>query len=235
MVERNRLWLETALRWQSALSTFVVAGFCVGAAAGLRAGLMLQMVVLLVGIITIGFPHGAFDYLVAKPVLLKRLGRTWFAVFLTAYLGLAGLVWLAWIAAPAVTLAGFLAATVVHFGLGDTEHEPLGGRNRVGPPCSPWEACPYFYPSRFMRVMRRRSWPQWAMLRLPRCARFFQMPSGWCPFGRWRSFGARLLDGAAATVCRAALSPLPDSSCCRRFSLSVCILGSRTRPSICFA
>ena len=37
------------------------------------------------------------------------------------YLGLAGLVWLGLMIAPATTLVSFLAGSVLHLGLGDTE------------------------------------------------------------------------------------------------------------------
>ena len=75
---------------------------------------------LLGGMVVVGFPHGAFDHLVAQP-LLRPMGRYWWVPFGAGYLGLAGLVWLSWMAAPALTLAGFLAASVLHFGLGDAE------------------------------------------------------------------------------------------------------------------
>jgi Brp/Blh family beta-carotene 15,15'-monooxygenase len=128
MVEPGHRWLEPALHAQSAVAGVATAGFCIFAFAGLQAGLLLQMAILLTGIVLVGFPHGAFDHYVARPILSARLGPTWWAFFLAGYLSLAGLVWAAWIIAPAVTLAGFLAATVFHFGLGDTEDEPSDGR-----------------------------------------------------------------------------------------------------------
>jgi Brp/Blh family beta-carotene 15,15'-monooxygenase len=39
-------------------------------------------------------------------------------------MGLAGLVWLAWVLAPLSALALFLAGSILHFGLGDTEEKP---------------------------------------------------------------------------------------------------------------
>ncbi len=128
MVGQSRRWLGLALRGQSAVAASATAGFCGLALAGLQPDPLLQMVVLLTGIILVGFPHGGFDHLVARPILSALLGRTWWAFFLAGYLGLAGLVWLAWVMAPAITLAGFLAATVLHFGLGDTQDESTSGR-----------------------------------------------------------------------------------------------------------
>ena len=83
--------------------------------------LPVQMAVLLSGMVLVGVPHGAFDHLVAGPVLRPLLGRAWWLVFGAGYVGLAGLVGVAWAVVPGVTLAAFLAASIVHFGLGDVE------------------------------------------------------------------------------------------------------------------
>lgn len=114
-------WLQGALRWQSRGAVLLAAVLCGAALGGVPLGLGLQYAVLLGGMALVGIPHGGFDHLVARPVLAPRLGRWWWAPFGAAYVGLAGLVGLAWMVAPAWTLAGFLAASVVHFGLGDAE------------------------------------------------------------------------------------------------------------------
>jgi Brp/Blh family beta-carotene 15,15'-monooxygenase len=121
MAATSHRWLDRALRWQALAASLAIAGFIALAAGGLRCGLTVQMSVLLAGIVLVGFPHGAFDHLVARPVLAPRLGRLWWVPFGLAYLGLAGLVWLAWMLAPLPTLVLFLAGSVLHFGLGDTE------------------------------------------------------------------------------------------------------------------
>ena len=113
--------LTAALRVQSALAAALMAAFCAAALAGVAFGIGAQVAVLLAAIVLVGFPHGAFDHLVARPLLRPRLGRHWWVPFGLGYLALAGLVWLAWLDAPAATLAGFLAASVLHFGLGDVE------------------------------------------------------------------------------------------------------------------
>ena len=113
-------WLGPALRLQSAVAVGLMTAFCLASVAGVPFGLGLQTAVLLGGIVLVGFPHGAFDHCVARPVL-ERLGRYWWAPFGAGYIGVAGLVWLAWVMAPAMTLAGFLAVSVLHFGLGDVE------------------------------------------------------------------------------------------------------------------
>ncbi|WP_245504257.1 Brp/Blh family beta-carotene 15,15'-dioxygenase [Lichenihabitans psoromatis] len=73
----------------------------------------------LLAIIVLGVPHGALDGEVARDVVRPRFGRTWFLVFSLPYLTLSALVLLAWHAAPLWTLAGFLAASVWHFGSED--------------------------------------------------------------------------------------------------------------------
>jgi beta-carotene 15,15'-dioxygenase len=72
--------------------------------------------VALVIVIVLGVPHGALDGAVAAPLLRPRYGRAWFGIFAVPYLGLSALVLLAWQVAPLVTLAGFLALSVLHFG-----------------------------------------------------------------------------------------------------------------------
>jgi Brp/Blh family beta-carotene 15,15'-monooxygenase len=121
MAATGRRWLNPALRAQSATACVVTAGFCAAAACDVRFGVPAQLAVLLGGIVVIGFPHGAFDHLVARPILSARLGKWWWLPFSIGYFGLTGAVLLAWMIAPAVTLAGFLAASIVHFGLGDAE------------------------------------------------------------------------------------------------------------------
>jgi Brp/Blh family beta-carotene 15,15'-monooxygenase len=114
-------WLGPALSWQALAAGLAVAACSVLAVFGLPFGLGFQIGVLLTGIVLVGFPHGAFDHLVARPILAPRLGRFWWVPFGLAYVGLAGLVCLAWALAPLPTLVLFLAGSVVHFGLGDIE------------------------------------------------------------------------------------------------------------------
>lgn len=121
MAEIDHRWLSAALLLQSRIATAGVLAFCALAIIGFPFDIWLQLAVLLTGIVVVGFPHGAFDHLVARPVLLPRLGPLWWLPFLFGYLGLAAAVWLGWMVVPAITLALFLAGSVLHFGLGDTE------------------------------------------------------------------------------------------------------------------
>ncbi len=114
-------WLAAALARQSAWALGVTLVFCAASLAGVRFGTEAQLAVLLTAVVLTGMPHGAFDHWVARPILVRRLGRHWAVPFGAAYLALSGLVWLAWQMAPGATLVGFLLASVVHFGLGDTE------------------------------------------------------------------------------------------------------------------
>ena len=117
----SRSWLDPALRLHARAATTTIAGFCLLAIAGLDFSPVAQSFLLLGGVVVVGFPHGAFDHLVAYPVLAQRLGSYWWLFFGAGYFGLAGVVWIAWTVAPAITLVGFLAASILHFGLGDIE------------------------------------------------------------------------------------------------------------------
>ena len=110
------------------VATAGMTAFCALAVLRFRFDFGLQLAVLLAGIVLVRFPHSAFDHLVARPLLLSRLGRFWWLLFLLGYLGLAGVVWLGLMIMPATTLALFLAGSALHFGLGDTEDGLLPGR-----------------------------------------------------------------------------------------------------------
>lgn len=127
MAADSHRWLEPALRWQALAAGLTVAACSALAIFGLPFGLGVQIVVLLTGIVLVGFPHGAFDHLVARPILAPRLGRFWWVPFGLGYVGLAGIVCLAWVLAPLPTLVLFLAGSVVHFGLGDLDDAPIKG------------------------------------------------------------------------------------------------------------
>ena len=110
-------WLASAQRVHTWLAAAAAAVACLAALS--PPDLPAQAAVLLAGVVLVGMPHGAFDHLVAARVLRPRLGRVWWVPFLGFYLALAGLVMLGWAVAPVVTLAAFLALSVLHFGLGD--------------------------------------------------------------------------------------------------------------------
>ena len=78
-----------------------------------------QSICALVAIIVLGVPHGALDGEIARDVLHRRFGWTWFPIFAVPYLALSALVLLAWRALPLATLSAFLAASVGHFGSED--------------------------------------------------------------------------------------------------------------------
>lgn len=142
-------WLIPALERQSLAARLAIGGFILLAISGVQFSLMQQIGVLLAGIVVVGFPHGAFDHLVARPVLAPRLGRLWWGPFGVAYLSLAGLVWAAWIWAPLLTLVLFLAGSVLHFGLGDTEDSLDRGRVPRGVAVMIVGAVPILHPVAF--------------------------------------------------------------------------------------
>ena len=92
----------------------------------------LQTIAVLAVIILLGVPHGALDGEIARPLLRPRFGPAWFLVFALPYLGLTACVLAAWRVAPAATLAGFLAASVWHFGVEDAGEKPLAAAARGG-------------------------------------------------------------------------------------------------------
>ena len=123
MAPPRHRWLAPALRRQALVSSLVITGFIALAVGGMTFDLKWQIGVLIAGVVLVGFPHGAFDHLVAGPILAPRWGRFWWAPFGLAYLALTGAVMAAWAAAPLLTLAVFLAGSMLHFGLGDSEDE----------------------------------------------------------------------------------------------------------------
>ena len=79
----------------------------------------------LLAVVFIGLPHGAMDGALAmhfgwtsRPALVS--------MFLIAYVGLAGVVVLAWALAPVLTFIAFLAISVYHFGRGDASSAGAG-------------------------------------------------------------------------------------------------------------
>ena len=78
----------------------------------------------LLGVVFIGLPHGAMD-----GALAMHFGWTnrpsVIALFLLAYVGLAGAVVLAWTFTPVLTFVLFLALSIYHFGRGDASS--MGG------------------------------------------------------------------------------------------------------------
>ena len=80
-----------------------------------------EIAVAATALVLLGVPHGAVDHRVARPLLIPRLGRAWFAVFAALYLGLAALILGLWLLAPALSLMAFLAVSTLHFGTEDAE------------------------------------------------------------------------------------------------------------------
>ena len=81
--------------------------------------LFFQLVLLAIGVLVLGMPHGAMDHRVAQRVFEPRIGRRWKRYFAISYLGLFVVVLFCWLVAPRVTLVAFLSYSALHFGLGD--------------------------------------------------------------------------------------------------------------------
>ena len=79
----------------------------------------------LLGVVFIGLPHGAMDGALAMHFgWTSRPALTF--LFLLSYVGLAGVVVLAWALAPVLTFIAFLAISVYHFGRGDASAAGAG-------------------------------------------------------------------------------------------------------------
>ena len=74
---------------------------------------------LLVGSALIGVPHGISDFIVARRLWGRSLGRAWLPAFVSGYLAVVVLVMVGWIAAPIGTLVVFLLVSSLHFGAGE--------------------------------------------------------------------------------------------------------------------
>jgi Brp/Blh family beta-carotene 15,15'-monooxygenase len=103
-----------ALPWRVLVFAAVVAGACTTQAHGtnMTPGLFAAV---LVGI-AIAIWHGAFDGVLARPILEKPLGRWWIPGFATGYLALAVAVALLWWIEPRFILPVFLLYSAWHFG-----------------------------------------------------------------------------------------------------------------------
>ncbi len=93
-----------------------------------------QSIAVLAIVVLLGVPHGALDGEIARPLLWPWFGWAWFPVFALPYLGLVAGVLMAWRLAPMATLAGFLLASVWHFGSEDAGPKPLEAIARGGLP-----------------------------------------------------------------------------------------------------
>lgn len=87
----------------------------------------VEIALLVVSVCLLGLPHGALDYLSGRRIFQPRFRRWWFLPFGFIYLGLAGLVVLAWTVAPTSSLVAFFVLAAAHFGLGDVPRDAALG------------------------------------------------------------------------------------------------------------
>ena len=80
----------------------------------LAPGMMLSAVLLGVGVILFGLPHGSLDVLVARRIF-RLTNVSAFAKFFAAYMGLAAVYGLIWWRLPTTALAAFLVISAFHF------------------------------------------------------------------------------------------------------------------------
>ncbi len=108
-----------------ALAPAVLAALLAAAVAG-ETPPGVQLVVL-VGAVSVGLPHGGLDHLAGRQVFQPQFGRWWPAPFLASYAGLAVATLLLWWLAPGPSLGAFLLLSVLHFGAEDAQaHGSVG-------------------------------------------------------------------------------------------------------------
>jgi Brp/Blh family beta-carotene 15,15'-monooxygenase len=87
----------------------------VAAASGIRPKTPIILVLLVVGVVILGLPHGALDPLVATQLWGARRPFPMLS-FLILYTGMAAICAAVWLIIPTVALIGFLSISAYHFG-----------------------------------------------------------------------------------------------------------------------
>ena len=108
-----------------AVSLALVAAVLAGAVPGTEPDAERALVVIGALVLLLGVPHGALDVVVARQ-LFGVLGRSGWAVFSLAYVGLSALVVGLWWVAPTLFLCAFLGLSALHFGA-----DPAAGVSRL--------------------------------------------------------------------------------------------------------
>lgn len=78
--------------------------------------LLTQIVILCIGVATLGLGHGALDHRVGEILLRPKFDGNWLVVFTTLYLMLAAIGFALWVVTPSLALIVFLAYSAFHFG-----------------------------------------------------------------------------------------------------------------------
>jgi Brp/Blh family beta-carotene 15,15'-monooxygenase len=108
----------------AALFAIVSVTALAGSAAWGAGSISFQLGLLLVLAAFFGIPHGALDYVLARPLLGPRYGRKWGVGFIATYLAGMAVVVVLWWAFPTASLTAFLILTLYHFGSGDALTTP---------------------------------------------------------------------------------------------------------------
>jgi len=80
-----------------------------------------QLILVLLLFFGIGIPHGALDVAVGRKVFNHYFPRRWVIPFFGLYLACAGVIIILWLIFPLLSFLAFLAISVIHFGLSDTD------------------------------------------------------------------------------------------------------------------
>jgi Brp/Blh family beta-carotene 15,15'-monooxygenase len=106
--------MEVAERWYGRIFVSVIGLLVLTVLMGQQLSSTAALVVLVVGVVLLGLPHGALDPLVARKAFVGRRYTT--IVFYAIYLVLVLAYWLLWNRYPTVGLSFFLLIAALHFG-----------------------------------------------------------------------------------------------------------------------
>jgi len=107
--------MERAERWFERSFLVATAVLVATGVFGLRLSSSTTLVVLVVGVVVLGLPHGALDPLVARMAFATN-GRYSSVAFYAVYLFAVSIYAMFWIRQPTLGLAGFLMISAYHFG-----------------------------------------------------------------------------------------------------------------------
>jgi len=93
---------------------------------------LAPLLLLAIGLFTLGIPHGCFDQEVWRLLRKRRKRRVHLLAFLVGYLLLVLLYALLWIASPLLGLLSFYLLTWYHWGVGDRDWETFVRRQPIG-------------------------------------------------------------------------------------------------------
>lgn len=97
----------------------IAGGLSLAMMAFYSGGPQISMILLIIGVLAIGLPHGALDYIELREMAGGSTARL--GIYTAAYLVLALMITAGWLIAPAPVFAALLGVAWLHFGTSDSE------------------------------------------------------------------------------------------------------------------